>query len=137
MSEYQVTQNDEVETVYRERPRPVKKRRLRGDSQKTLNETLSNSRPLAVYSEGKKTTEPKASEHSRNRKDTSHDPQADERQLLELPLFLSRDVSNVVNERDVGRNVETFIAGTLDNITRIIDDDEENALDRSKKKYEV
>lgn len=144
--DYQVTEHGEVETIYRERTRPVKKRRLRGDSQKALvanHSVLSKGRSRGVYNSSSgvyaknaERTKTNTLQHIHNRKNPPQDPLGDEHQLV-LPVFLSRDVSSVVNERAVNHDVSVFIAGALDKIDGIIDDDEENAIDRSNRLYEL
>ena len=169
---------DEVEAIYQERIRPVKKRRLRGDSQKALldNQRVkkrvegarSSRRSRGAYvGEEKKADDrlpqcitnsvsppsmtavwnsmlvPETKDANHNTRGVSRDPPAGSIRKTtrndnhELPLFMSRNLSAVVNERVVDQDVEVFIAGALDKIDLIIDDDEENVIDRSQLKYEL
>lgn len=141
MSEYPASHQDEVEAIYRERARPVKKRRLRGDSQQALvdNQIISQGetqRSSRAYAKDERNSGVVLPHHNLNTSNTTGLASRGDNQLA-LPLFMSRGVSTVINERVVSQDVEVFIAERLDKIDDIIDDDEENAIDRSNRKYEL
>ena len=148
-SENPASHQDEVEAIYRQRARPIKKRRLRGDSHQAIVDNQifsggegskgvpkSSQMSSRAYAKDKRTPAGLLPQRSLNTSNTTGSASRGDNQSA-LPLFMSRDVSTVINERVVNQDVEVFIADVLDKIDDIIDDDEENAIDKSNTKYEL